>query len=77
MAQLCILIKSFCFSKDYGVRYCNGTQTTFGWDFSGSSNMEELRLLLETRFMIRRLKCDVLTQLPSKIRYVSALISPD
>lgn len=58
------------YSKDYGIRYCDGNQTKFGWNFSGSSNMEELKLLLETRFMIRRLKCNVLTQLPSKIRFV-------
>ncbi|XP_025420462.1 SWI/SNF-related matrix-associated actin-dependent regulator of chromatin subfamily A-like protein 1 isoform X1 [Sipha flava] len=53
---------------EYGKRYCNGQETIYGWDFSGSSNMEELKIILETQFMIRRLKSDVLKQLPQKIR---------
>ncbi|XP_049949424.1 SWI/SNF-related matrix-associated actin-dependent regulator of chromatin subfamily A-like protein 1 isoform X1 [Schistocerca serialis cubense] len=59
--------------QTYGIRYCAGKQTKWGWDFSGSSNMEELQLLLEHRFMIRRLKSDVITQLPSKMRQVVVL----
>jgi len=55
---------------EYGKRYCNGRDTSFGWDFSGSSNMKELKTILETQFMIRRLKSDVLKQLPQKIRYL-------
>uniref|UniRef100_A0A1B6KTZ9 SWI/SNF-related matrix-associated actin-dependent regulator of chromatin subfamily A-like protein 1 n=1 Tax=Graphocephala atropunctata TaxID=36148 RepID=A0A1B6KTZ9_9HEMI len=66
---------AFPYFKEYGMRYCAGVQNRFGWDFSGSSNMEELRILLETRFMIRRLKTNVLTQLPSKIRQVIVLNS--
>lgn len=27
----------------YGIRYCSGHETEFGWDFKGSSNIEELR----------------------------------
>lgn len=66
-----ILLKCFFDSrKDFGVRYCNGHQGRFGWDFSGCSNMEELNLVLREKFLIRRLKSDVLTQLPAKIRYV-------
>lgn len=59
--------------QTYGIRYCAGKQTKWGWDFSGSSNMEELQLLLEHRFMIRRLKSDVITQLPAKMRQVVVL----
>ncbi|XP_027840177.2 SWI/SNF-related matrix-associated actin-dependent regulator of chromatin subfamily A-like protein 1 [Aphis gossypii] len=58
---------------EYGVRYCNGRETNFGWDFSGSSNMKELKIILETHFMIRRLKSEVLKQLPQKIRNVVVL----
>ena len=55
------------------MRYCDGRKLELGpgksWhDFSGHSNMNELKLLLEERFMIRRLKSDVLKQLPSKQR---------
>ncbi|XP_031714375.1 SWI/SNF-related matrix-associated actin-dependent regulator of chromatin subfamily A-like protein 1 [Anarrhichthys ocellatus] len=55
---------------DFGMRYCGATQTTWGWDYSGSSNLGELRLLLDECLMLRRLKCDVLSQLPAKQRKV-------
>lgn len=65
-----VLLKvSCCRCEEYGLRYCAGQKTTFGWDFTGSSNMQELQLLLKTTCMIRRLKADVLNQLPSKIRF--------
>ena len=57
----------------FGVRYCNGHQSHFGWNFSGASNLEELQLLLEQKLMIRRLKLDVLSQLPEKFRQVVKL----
>lgn len=57
----------FC-SKEFGIRYCDGKEGRFGWDYSGSSNMDELKILLEEKFMIRRLKSTVLNQLPAKIR---------
>ncbi|XP_050545725.1 SWI/SNF-related matrix-associated actin-dependent regulator of chromatin subfamily A-like protein 1 [Daktulosphaira vitifoliae] len=60
---------------EYGKRYCNGQEAKYGWDFSGSSNMKELKVLLETQFMIRRLKTDVLKQLPQKVRNVVILDS--
>ena len=55
------------------MRYCDGRKISFGntksgYDFSGNSNMHELKLLMEERFMIRRLKSDVLSQLPAKSR---------
>lgn len=45
-------------------------QMTWGWDYSGSSNLGELKLLLEECLMLRRLKSDVLSQLPAKQRKV-------
>ncbi|CAH2305162.1 SWI SNF-related matrix-associated actin-dependent regulator of chromatin subfamily A 1 [Pelobates cultripes] len=53
---------------DFGVRYCDAKQMPWGWDYSGSSNLNELKLLLEESIMIRRLKSEVLSQLPSKQR---------
>ncbi|PSN48342.1 SWI/SNF-related matrix-associated actin-dependent regulator of chromatin subfamily A-like protein 1 [Blattella germanica] len=42
---------------------------------SGSSNMEELQLLLESQLMIRRLKSNVISQLPPKVRdYISDML---
>uniref|UniRef100_A0A673CLY5 SWI/SNF-related matrix-associated actin-dependent regulator of chromatin subfamily A-like protein 1 n=1 Tax=Sphaeramia orbicularis TaxID=375764 RepID=A0A673CLY5_9TELE len=55
---------------DFGIRYCDAKQMTWGWDYSGSSNLGELKLLLEECLMLRRLKSDVLSQLPAKQRKV-------
>lgn len=62
------------FRVEFGKRYCNGVETSFGWDFKGCSNMKELKVILETQFMIRRLKSDVLKQLPQKVRYLFIVI---
>uniref|UniRef100_A0A3B4ZBX5 SWI/SNF-related matrix-associated actin-dependent regulator of chromatin subfamily A-like protein 1 n=1 Tax=Stegastes partitus TaxID=144197 RepID=A0A3B4ZBX5_9TELE len=55
---------------EFGMRYCNARQMAWGWDYSGSSNLGELKLLLEECLMLRRLKSDVLSQLPAKQRKV-------
>lgn len=52
------------------MRYCAGKQTNFGWNYQGATNMTELQLILEEKYMIRRLKTEVLSQLPSKQRWV-------
>jgi len=44
------------------------SQMQWGWDYSGSSHMTELRVLLGETLLIRRLKADVLAQLPAKQR---------
>ncbi len=61
--------------KRYAERYCAGTQTRFGYDWSGCSNLPELQEKLRSRFMIRRLKKDVLKELPAKRRQVITLES--
>lgn len=53
----------------FGLRYCNAHRGAFGWDWNGSSNEDELQSLLRgSGFMIRRLKKDVLAELPEKTR---------
>ncbi|XP_008581931.1 PREDICTED: SWI/SNF-related matrix-associated actin-dependent regulator of chromatin subfamily A-like protein 1 isoform X2 [Galeopterus variegatus] len=52
----------------FGLRYCDAKRQPWGWDYSGSSNLGELKLLLEEAVMLRRLKSDVLSQLPAKQR---------
>jgi len=51
----------------YAKKYCDGHQNNFGWDFNGSSNLEELSDELKG-FMIRRTKEQVLSELPPKRR---------
>ncbi|RWS25243.1 SWI/SNF subfamily A-like protein [Leptotrombidium deliense] len=58
----------FASKTDFGFRYCNGRTTKWGNDFRGASNEVELKILLESTIMIRRLKKDVLDQLPTKRR---------
>lgn len=52
-------------SHDFGVRYCAGYETNFGWDYTGASNLEELFMRISPIFL-RRQKKDVLSQLPPK-----------
>lgn len=65
------------FAKDY----CELKKTSFGrrgrsaWDFSGASNLDKLQARLRKTCMVRRLKKDVLEQLPNKIQQVIVLPS--
>jgi SWI/SNF-related matrix-associated actin-dependent regulator 1 of chromatin subfamily A len=62
----------------FAKRYCNARQEwvpgrgggRYVWDFSGSSNLSELQERARGSVMIRRLKADVLKELPPKIREV-------
>ncbi|GIW13981.1 MAG: hypothetical protein KatS3mg062_1420 [Tepidiforma sp.] len=51
---------------DFGKRYCAGFKDTYGWDFSGASNLEELKARTEGTILARR-KEEVL-DLPPKLR---------
>lgn len=61
----------------YAQRYCGAFHNGHGWDFSGSSNLDELQNKLRSMFMVRRLKSEVLKDLPPKRRSVVVLEAPD
>ncbi len=64
----------------YAKRYCGARQKVIGrlpngevkmaWDFTGSSNHAELQQRLRATCMLRRLKVDVLKELPAKRRSI-------
>jgi superfamily II DNA or RNA helicase len=54
----------------YAKRYAAAHQNGYGWDFSGSANLPELQDKLRSTIMVRRLKADVLTELPAKRRSI-------
>jgi SWI/SNF-related matrix-associated actin-dependent regulator 1 of chromatin subfamily A len=51
-------------------RYCERHQNRFGWDMKGASNLEELQEKLRASVLIRRLKSEVLSELPPKRRQI-------
>ncbi len=64
----------FSFAKEF----CALKQTRFGWDSSGSSNLDRLDRELRTKAgMIRRLKEQVLKELPPKIRITVPMLIDD
>ena len=54
-------------------RYCAGHQDRYGWNIDGASHLDELNTKLRSSFMVRRLKRDVLPELPPKVRQVIVL----
>lgn len=53
----------------FAMTYCGAKNNGFGWDFSGFSNLPQLHERMK-HFMIRRMKRDVMTELPEKTRTV-------
>jgi SWI/SNF-related matrix-associated actin-dependent regulator 1 of chromatin subfamily A len=58
--------------KSFAQRYCAGYQGRYGWTTDGASHLDELQAKLRSSIMIRRMKADVLTELPPKRRSVIA-----
>lgn len=64
--SLASYVPEFSTFKKFAWRYCAPVNNGFGWNFNGSSNEQELGNLLREHMMIRRLKKDVLPELPPK-----------
>jgi hypothetical protein len=58
----------------FAKRFCDAKAQMFGrktiWNFDGSSNLPELQDRLRATCMVRRLKADVLKELPPKVRQI-------
>lgn len=57
----------------YAERYCKPELKPWGWQYKGAENLHELHRRLKRTCMIRRLKKDVLKELPQKTRHVVRL----
>ena len=53
---------------EYAHYFCGAKHNGFGWDFNGATHTKELHQRLVETIMIRRLKKDVLTELPDKVK---------
>jgi SWI/SNF-related matrix-associated actin-dependent regulator 1 of chromatin subfamily A len=67
--------KTFANRWRYQMTFCDPVKTRFGWEFRGLSNGDQLHNLLKP-IMLRRLKKDVYTELPEKIKSIVAM-KPD
>ncbi|GMS91539.1 hypothetical protein PENTCL1PPCAC_13714, partial [Pristionchus entomophagus] len=67
----------FTTQRDFFIRYCDGQDTKYGMQAKGATNSEELSAILQKRLMIRRLKAEVLTDLPQKLREIIYITSDD
>lgn len=56
--------------EKFAWRYCKPVYTRWGWQYTGATRMKELNTILKENLMIRRLKEDVLPELPAKQRRV-------
>uniref|UniRef100_A0A8R1DIZ3 SWI/SNF-related matrix-associated actin-dependent regulator of chromatin subfamily A-like protein 1 n=1 Tax=Caenorhabditis japonica TaxID=281687 RepID=A0A8R1DIZ3_CAEJA len=68
--------KLFTNFTEFAVRYCDGKQGRFCFEAKGCTNSEELAAIMFKRLMIRRLKVDVLKDLPEKRREVVYVSGP-
>jgi SWI/SNF-related matrix-associated actin-dependent regulator 1 of chromatin subfamily A len=54
----------------FAVRYSNARRMPWGWNYRGAKNLDELHANLRKTCMVRRLKIDVLRDLPEKRRSI-------
>ncbi|TKR77705.1 hypothetical protein L596_018627 [Steinernema carpocapsae] len=62
--------KLFSNFRKFAERYCDGKEGRFGYESKGATNTEELATVLFSCIMIRRLKKNLLHELPSKVREI-------
>jgi SWI/SNF-related matrix-associated actin-dependent regulator 1 of chromatin subfamily A len=58
---------------DFTHKHCGYKKTKWGVDVSGATNLPELQEKLRATVMVRRMKADVLNELPPKIRQIITL----
>lgn len=63
--------------RPFGERYCRPKLTPWGWKYDGAERLDELNKILLREVMVRRLKEDVLQDLPDKARHVTLLDLPN
>lgn len=59
--------------QEFGERYCRPRWRPWGWEYKGASRLGELNEVLLREVMIRRLKGEVLQELPEQVRCVVPL----
>ncbi|KAM3722857.1 SWI/SNF-related matrix-associated actin-dependent regulator of chromatin subfamily A-like protein [Dirofilaria immitis] len=62
--------KMFPNYRDFAIRYCDGKRGRYSFEAKGCTNSDELAIILTGSVMLRRLKKDVLSDLPVKRREV-------
>lgn len=63
--------------EKFAWRYCKPRYTPWGWQYTGACNTKELNRILTDELMIRRLKKDVMPELPAKTRRMISYRLPD
>lgn len=72
-----ILRPDLCSDKmSFAMKFTRPVKGRWGWTFKGSRNLDKLHMLLRKHVMIRRRKKDVLSELPSKRRFVVLMDIP-
>jgi SWI/SNF-related matrix-associated actin-dependent regulator 1 of chromatin subfamily A len=62
--------KKFNNRHGFGVRFCGAQRTPWGWKYNGAVRLKKLNRILNNMGMVRRLKKDVLLDLPPKQRII-------
>jgi len=69
-------LKEFSTFGKFAFRFCGPQQNRHGTTFDGATNLDQLHQLLSNNIMLRRLKADVLRELPPK-QYVNIALDFD